>query len=106
MCDNSNAPNVTMSLTSDEFNALTSAYSTSHAGETLGGNIDKSALLAICNSLSVESTVVYFRFCKEVTSGKTSVMFAGGNIGQPDGTNLYYRNSGSEEAFCPAYCND
>jgi Ca2+-binding EF-hand superfamily protein len=95
---------ITVSLTNEEFNSLTSAYQAANPMATLGGRIDKSALSEIVTSLGTASSV-RFMFCTDPTYNKTSVIFIGGATGQPGGANLMYRNGVDADAFCPTKCD-
>lgn len=84
---------------------LGNTYKGINPANTLGGNIDKSALLAIINSLPEETTTVAFRFCTDPVYNQTSIIFTGGGIGQPPQEILYLRN-GRADSFCPTNCNN
>lgn len=101
----SNAGNVSLSISSTVYETLADAYASANPGGTYGGRIDKAAVLEIINSLPSSATNVAFRFCSDGESGKTSVIFVGGSAGQPGGANLFYRNGGNAEAYCPEMCN-
>lgn len=97
--------NTSESISANLYQSLSDAYSAANPSATLGGRIDKAAVLEIINSLPAEATNVAFRFCTDASSGKTSVIFIGGSVGQTGGATLYYRNGGNAEAFCPDNCN-
>lgn len=106
MCDApTSATKITMTITAEDFNNQSAAYEKSYAASTQGGRIDKAALVAIVNSLPTEAKAVKFRFCTDEATGKTSVIFCGGNVGQMDNTTLYYRNGLNADAFCPLMCD-
>ena len=101
----SNAANVSLSLTASVYGTLADAYASANPGATHGGRIDKGAVLEIINSLPTEAANVAFRFCTDAESGKTSVIFVGGTAGQPGGATLFYRNGGNADAYCPEKCD-
>ncbi|MBL7812870.1 MAG: hypothetical protein JNL57_11650 [Bacteroidetes bacterium] len=104
MCSlESTATKVSIDINASAYETLSTAYSEANAGKTLGGKIEKSALLEIVNSLPVSATTVAFRFC--TVGGNTCVIFAGGNVGQEGGSQLFYRNGGSPDSFCPTMCD-
>jgi len=96
-CDLENATGVTVSSNLNEYNTLSKSYQLKYPGKTIGGNIDKSAILNIINTLPPATNVVNFRFCKDEQSGHTSVIFMG--------ENLFIRNGGSSAAYCPTSCD-
>lgn len=96
-CDLENANGVTVNSNSTEYKSLNAVYEQKYPGKTLGGNIDKSAVLNIINSLPPATNVVNFRFCKDAQTGNTSVIFIG--------ENLFIRNGGSSAAYCPTSCD-
>jgi len=96
-CDYDNASGVTLNSNASEYNNLSTAYQQKFPGKTIGGNMDKSAVIAIINSLPSGTNVVNFRFCKDPQSGNTSVIFIG--------ENLFLRNGGSAAAYCPTSCD-
>lgn len=96
-CDLENAIGVTLNSNTNEYNNLGNVYQQKFPGKTLGGNIDKSAIMAIINSLPSGTNVVNFRFCKDPQNGNTSVIFIG--------ENLFLRNGGSSAAYCPTSCD-
>lgn len=100
---NTNLNSVSMEITKSDYNTLTGAYT----GETKGGKIEKSALQAIINSLPTSATSIPFRFCTDNSTGsaKVSIIFVGGTEGQQGGEQLFYRNGGTDAAFCPTICN-
>lgn len=99
----SNLNNVSAEIHKADYDQLTSAFSTQYSEKTMGGRINKDAMLALVNSLPETQNVVHFRFCTD--AGKTSVMFMGGTLGQPENKKLCLRNGGSEAAFCPSICD-
>lgn len=101
----SNASNVTLDISASAFETLAASFSSENPGATLGGRIDKDAVMEIINSLPAEAVNVAFRFCTDAATGKTSVIFVGGTVGQTGGAQLIYRNGGSADAFCPDICN-
>ena len=104
MCSlESTATKVSLDINASAYESLSSAYSAANTGKTLGGKIEKSALLEIVNSLPMTTTTVAFRFC--TVGGNTCVIFAGGNVGQEGGSQLFYRNGGSPDSFCPTMCD-
>ncbi len=103
--DGNSVTNVSKSMTGADYTALTAAYATANTGKTLGGQIDKSALQALINSLPGNATALYFRFCTDANYNKTSVIFVGGNVNQTGGEKLMLRNGKSALAYCPENCN-
>lgn len=92
-------------LSFEDFKELSALYHRKNPEvSTLGGNIDKAALLAIIGSIPKEETNINFRFCKDPRYNKISVIFMGGSEGQPTGEILYLRNGESTESFCPTNC--
>lgn len=96
-CDLENANGVTVNSNSTEYKSLNLVYAQKYPGKTLGGNIDKSAILSIINSLPSSTNVVNFKFCKDPQTGNISVIFIG--------ENLFIRNGGSSAAYCPTSCD-
>lgn len=85
-----------------DYNALSNAYQTAYPSRTQGGNIDKSALMDILNSIPAGSANMSFRFCTDAATNKMSVIFIGGAT---DSGILYIRNGLNADSFCPTNCN-
>lgn len=101
---NSNAANVTLSINYNSYKTLSNQYKMNNMEATLGGNIEKGALLEIINSLPMSAQNVAFRFCNDETFNKTSVIFIGGSENRSPGNSLYYRNGNLATSFCPTVC--
>lgn len=106
ICDLSGTESVvTLDLDYNTFKLMADAYKTANPSKTWGGNIDKSALIDLLNSLPGSTSNVVFRFCKDPAFGQTSVIFLGGKVNQPEGSVFYIRNGVTADAFCPSMCS-
>lgn len=87
------------------YNLLSSRYKGISPYATLGGNIEKSALLNIINSLPDTINIIAFNFCTDPNYDQTSIIFTGGTVGQNGDHILYLRNGAMTDNFCPTNCN-
>lgn len=103
ICDlNATESRVTVDIDYNTYNDLSAAYQRANPTQTWGGNIDKSAMLDLINSMPESASNIAFRFCKDGTFGKMAVIFAGGKQGIET---FYIRNGVTAEAFCPSMCS-
>lgn len=101
---NSSEQNITLSINYNTYYTLFEQYKINHMNGTLGGSIEKMALLEVINSLPSSAQNVAFRFCTDDVFQKTSVIFVGGSENRGDNDNLYYRNGNVATSFCPTVC--
>lgn len=101
---NVSADGTTLSFPYQEYVDRTQAYAQKYPDATFGGNIDRTALKALLESLPAEQKNIAFRFCADPNFKHTSVIFIGGAVGQPDNQTLMVRNGVDANSFCPIVC--
>lgn len=99
LCETGNRSDITLNISHKEYLYLSNLFQSTKPNSIYGGNIDKSALSVVVNSLPETDNVVQFRFCEDPDyNNNLSVIFIGGG-------GLFIRNT-NVAAFCPTQCRD
>lgn len=102
VCDITDAPSVSMSISATEFERLKNNFEDAYPGHTLGGCFDYEMLKEFLDEVPSDKINIGFRFITDRETGNRSVVLAGAV--DETGQNWYLRNGGSYASYCPINC--